>query len=667
MACACAVAMCCARPAAAVADERIRALPAAGTSPVWAQARQVSGITTLDDNGSAQVKAVSCAAAGACGAGGFYTDGHQDQAFVVSETGGAWGSARGVPTIPQLNVGGDAEINTISCFAAGECGASGYYRDAAANTQSFVAQESGVWDGSLEVQGTGGSFSEPNSESCPSFGRCTIGGFFADSQGDEQPYVDDQNLSWPAALPLPGNPNAGMVSMVTSVSCRSAGNCAAGGWYSTANGAQQAFVAAEKNGAWQSAVKVATAQNKGGDAQVNQVSCGSPGNCAAVGAYAPASGQQTPFVVNEKNGTWGPMLAVPGIVTLDTGHFGGLSSVSCASAGNCTMEGYYNVAKPKAQSAFVATEKNGALGSAVEVPGLGALNSSGVAVAGPVSCVSPGTCSAAGEYKAGGHFQVWVTSERLGGWATAQPLLGLVSVGGAGAFVNGLSCATTGSCGMVGYYYDAQDHQQPFVATGAIARPTSITQTLSAHTVAYGHEQSERVSVHVSGGYGLPPGGSATVKAGGTVACVAKLTGGAGACEVPATKFGAGHVSLVAYYDATVEFSSSRTAAQTFTVTKAGTRTSLALSAGRITYGHEQAERLTADVAPRYAGVPAGTVTVTAGTTTLCRITLKGGKGSCPLAAARLRPGGYSLVARYPGSGGFAGSASPPKTLTVVR
>lgn len=135
--------------------------------------------------------------------------------------------------------------------------------------------------------------------------------------------------------------------------------------------------------------------------------------------------------------------------------------------------------------------------------------------------------------------------------------------------------------------------------------------------MAYGREQSERVSVHVSGGYGLPPGGSATVKAGGTVACVAKLTAGAGACEVPATKFGAGHVSLVAYYDATVEFSSSRTAAQMFTVTQAGTRTSLALSAGTITYGHEQAERLTVDVAP--------------------------------------------------GNGSFAGSASPPKKLTAVR
>jgi hypothetical protein len=135
---------------------------------VWAQARQVAGITTLDDNGSAQVKAVSCAAAGACSAGGFYVDGNQDQAFVVGETGGAWGSAQSVPTVPQLNVGGDAETNTISCFAAGECGASGYYRDASDNIQSFVAQQSTSWDGSLEVAGTGGSFSEPNSESCPS-------------------------------------------------------------------------------------------------------------------------------------------------------------------------------------------------------------------------------------------------------------------------------------------------------------------------------------------------------------------------------------------------------------------------------------------------------------------------------------------------------------------
>jgi hypothetical protein len=102
-------------------------------------------------------------------------------------------------------------------------------------------------------------------------------------------------------------------------------------------------------------------------------------------------------------------------------------------------------------------------------------------------------------------------------------------------------------------------------------------------------------------------------------------------------------------------------------VTKAGTAASLALSAGTITYGHEQAERLTAAVAPRYGGVPAGTVMVTAGTATLCRIALKAGKGSCTLAAAKLRPGGYSLVARYPGNGSFGRVSSQVVTRAASR
>jgi hypothetical protein len=48
-------------------------------------------------------------------------------------------------------------------------------------------------------------------------------------------------------------------------------------------------------------------------------------------------------------------------------------------------------------------------------------------------------------------------------------------------------------------------------------------------------------------------------------------------------------------------------------------------------------------------------------------ITLRSGRGSCTLAAFRLSPGTYRLTAAYPGSPDFGGSASPAKTLTVVK
>ena len=96
------------------------------------------------------------------------------------------------------------------------------------------------------------------------------------------------------------------------------------------------------------------------------------------------------------------------------------------------------------------------------------------------------------------------------------------------------------------------------------------------------------------------------------------------------------------------------------------TGTSLALSAGRVRFGHERAERLSVKVTPRTGGTPGGKVTVKAGSRTLCVIRLAHGKGGCTLAAKQLRPGSYRLTARYGGDASYAGSASAAKTVKIT-
>ncbi len=87
---------------------------------------------------------------------------------------------------------------------------------------------------------------------------------------------------------------------VTSVSCPSAGNCVAGGSYTNRTGHSQAFVASERHGVWGKAIEVpgSGALNKGGDAAVNSVSCPSAGECAAGGGYVGRSGTGQGFVVS---------------------------------------------------------------------------------------------------------------------------------------------------------------------------------------------------------------------------------------------------------------------------------------------------------------------------------------------------------------------------------
>ena len=86
-----------------------------------------------------------------------------------------------------------------------------------------------------------------------------------------------------------------------------------------------------------------------------------------------------------------------------------------------------------------------------------------------------------------------------------------------------------------------------------------------------------------------------------------------------------------------------------------------------MTDGHEQAERIAVKVTPADAGPARGTVTVAAGTTVLCRLTLSSGKASCTLAARRLAPGSYHVTATYAGATYFARSASAAKPLRVTR
>jgi len=62
----------------------VRAAAPAGT---WGKAAKMPGIAALAEDGTSDPLSVSCASAGNCGAGGFYTDGSGNkQAFVVSET-----------------------------------------------------------------------------------------------------------------------------------------------------------------------------------------------------------------------------------------------------------------------------------------------------------------------------------------------------------------------------------------------------------------------------------------------------------------------------------------------------------------------------------------------------------------------------------------------------
>ncbi len=320
----------------------------------------VPGLAALDTGRDAAVTTVSCASAGSCAAGGIYSDRHgdQDQGFVVAERNGRWGRAIEVPGLGALNTAGDAEVESVSCGSAGNCAAGGYYTHGVdLDNEAFaVSERNGRWGKAIEVPGLGtlnkAGFAMVTSMSCAPAGSCSAGGFYGDRDGNDQGFaVSERNGCWGKAIAVPGLAalNKHGDAMVNSVSCGTAGNCAAGGIYDERRDDQgNGFVAVERNGRWQNAIPVPglAALNKGrGVTQVLTISCAPAGICAAGGYYFDRSDHHTWFTALERNGRWAPPTQIPGLKTLNTGpdsvDISSDLSISCAPDGTCTAGAYY--------------------------------------------------------------------------------------------------------------------------------------------------------------------------------------------------------------------------------------------------------------------------------------------------------------------------------------
>jgi hypothetical protein len=449
---------------------------AAAVGGTWGTAIEVPGTAALNQGGNAQINSLSCASAGTCSAGGFYTDSSgRWQALVAGETNGTWHAAIEVPSTAALNQGGQAMVNSVSCASAGNCSAGGLYRDGSGHNQAFVAGErDGTWHTAIEVPGTAALNQRGDAQivsvSCASAGNCSAGGTYQDGSGHDQAFVaGETNGTWHRAVEVPGTAalNKKGFAGVSSVSCSSAGSCSAGGFYTGGSGLQQALVADETNGTWHSAIAVpgTVALNKNGGAAVNEVSCGSAGNCSAGGTYSDSAGRIQAFVAGETNGTWHTAKEVPGTAVLNQGGNAQVNSVSCGSAGNCSAGGFYTDSAVHSQ-AFVVGETNGTWRTAKEVPGTAALNQgpAGAQVV-SLSCASAGNCSAGGLYTdSANHSQVFVASETNGTWRTAIEVPGTAALNQRGDdWISSVSCASAGHCSAGGYYTPSEFLREAFV------------------------------------------------------------------------------------------------------------------------------------------------------------------------------------------------------------
>lgn len=592
----------------------------------WGSAEEVPGLSALNGGQEASISSVSCATPGNCAAAGSYLDdGARTQAFVVNQVNGTWGTAIEVPGTGALNAAGDATVNSVSCGSAGNCSAGGTYDDDSGN-QAFVVNEvHGTWGTAAEVPGSAALNADGDAQvesvSCASAGNCSAGGLYQDGSDADQAFVvSEVGGSWGSAEEVPGSGalNTGSHAVVDSLSCASAGNCSAGGSYQESAQHSQAFVVSQVNGTWGSAIKVpgSGALNAGINAGITSVSCAAPGDCSGGGEYTDGSAHSQAFVVNEVNGAWSEAKEVPGTGALNAGGSARIASVSCAAASDCSAGGSYRDSSGAAQ-AFVVSKVNGTWGNAREVPGSGALNASGSAAVNAVSCATPGDCAAAGIYAdSSSESQAFVASQtdpsstalalasakvsfgmkqpKISVSVTPSTASGTVTVTARPAKGSSISlCSITltsgaGSCQPsatklnAGTYAIAAAYQGSAALSGSASRAATLTVspatsatalTLSAASVSFQDQTAERLAVTVSPQFTGLPAGIVTVTAvpakGHSIqVCAITLANGKGSCRLTAKRLAADSYKVTATYPGTTDFSSSTSAAHGLTITK---------------------------------------------------------------------------------------------------
>ena len=455
---------------------------ASATNGGWGNAREVPGSAALNTGGSAGVHQVSCGSAGNCVAAGSYAAGGHAHPFVTEEKNGTWGKAHAIPGVAVLSGGRGAGAHFVSCTSAGNCAVAGTYADAGGAVQWFAADEkNGAWQSAIKIPGLAklatAHESLVNSLSCASAGNCAVAGSYRTTDNASHAFVaDEKNFTWQRAIEVPGiralNSDSG--AEADAVSCASAGNCAVAGSYNDpVTNNLHAFVDDESGGTWGQGHAVPGADTLG-PGEATAVSCASAGNCAVTGDYTDSAFSQQVFVADETGGTWGPAQALPGLAAQNVSGHAEAVAISCPAPGNCatggTFSGLFNLTPDT--EAYVADERQGSWDLAAQVFGPPPFNNGSlVPVLRSLSCGSVGNCAAGGSFATQSiGFPVYVVNEVNGSWGNAIQLPGIVALNkGLESDVSSISCPSPGNCAVGGFYTDANGHDQAFVANQTTA------------------------------------------------------------------------------------------------------------------------------------------------------------------------------------------------------
>jgi hypothetical protein len=324
---------------------------------------------------------VSCTAADACTAVGSYVNSADDTVTLAE----AWnGTAWAIQPTPNPAGSGESVLQAVSCTAADACTAAGYYVNSGTDTVTLAER----WNGTAwAIQATPNPASSPDNEllgvSCSTPGRCVAVGYFISDQAAGTLAESWNGSSW--AIRATPHPSGDIDASLASVSCTSAVACTAVGGYASPAQAGETLAESWNGTSWtiRATPNVAGAHNN----YLSAVSCTGAGACTAAGDHA-AIGQPELTLAESWDGASWRIQATPSPPGAAVSN---LSGVSCPAAGACTAVGTH--VTPAATSLTLAEAWDGkswAIQASPAPAGATVAELSAVSCAGASACTAVG-------------------------------------------------------------------------------------------------------------------------------------------------------------------------------------------------------------------------------------------------------------------------------------
>ncbi len=372
----------------------------------WGRAIEVPGLGARYDVGDqVTINFLTCGIGYCLAEGGVYeSDPSRFVPFILSARNGTWSKARSA-IVHGLGKPGSATITHAAC--AGEnCLVIGTYMpQTGLQSPFYITVRRGIWSKPRTIPGIVLGSDVLLQVSCAPGGACTLltGNVPAGSFATTSETAGRWGKTRPIPLPQ-------LTDYRYFFSCGSPGIC---GFAVNTDFVAGPMVDIEHRGTWRGLRDI---KGLPADASINGLACAGA-SCVVIGDLPNLDeSNQWAFVADSRNGAWGkPMRIHQTGRGVAAGNASG-DAVSCFSAGDCIAGGSRS---ERSGAAWLARQRNGAWGPGMAVPGLREIGG-GIAVFLAISCTPTGYCTAGGQVDRSGRALGFLVSGQDGRWREAR-------------------------------------------------------------------------------------------------------------------------------------------------------------------------------------------------------------------------------------------------------